>query len=436
MIRFAYENLMTPLQNAARAACSVSAKLWLRRAAKKSSWALLIAAAACGTVPRTEPPARTEGNKAGVSATSLPVPVTPDKPIDTFAISIIMVPVSYAEVPGWAQDDFSEVWQAWLRGCASGKRAASLERACRLSNAPALSADIKAQRAFFEANFTPQRVTTNEGKTSEIKDSGLLTGYYEPLLKGSRTRSAAFNVPLYGKPDDLLPTALGEFTRSRRTPQGLAPYWSRAELEGGAGRASLRGKELLWVDDAVEAMFMQVQGSGRVLLQEGPERGQQVRAAFADHNGHPYKSIGQWLIQRGELRADEASMQGIKAWAVRNPKRIDEMLASNPRYVFFREERMTNTNEGPKGAMGVPLTAGRSVAVDARAVPLGLPVWIDSTEPLRTSPLQRLTFAQDIGSAILGAVRADFYWGTGAAAGEQAGRTKQPLKLFVLLPKP
>jgi membrane-bound lytic murein transglycosylase A len=355
----------------------------------------------------------------------------PEKAEVTSTSSIILVPVSYAEVPGWNQDDFGDVWQTWLRSCASSKRAASLEKACRLSSAPALAADIKAQRAFFEANFVAQRVTTNEGK-----DSGLLTGYYEPLLKGSRTRSAAFNVPLYGKPDDLLPLAVGEFTRSRRTPQGLVPYWSRAELEGGAGRASLQGKALLYVDDPVEALFLQIQGSGRIVLQDGAQQGQQVRAAFADHNGHTFKGVGQWLVQRGEIKLEDASMQSIKAWAQRNPARLNELLAANPRYVFFREERITNLQEGPKGALGVPLTAGRSVAVDARAVPLGLPVWIDSTEPLRTSPLQRLTFAQDIGGAIVGAVRADFYWGTGLAAGEQAGRTKQALKLFVLQPRP
>jgi membrane-bound lytic murein transglycosylase A len=355
----------------------------------------------------------------------------PEKSLDTSASTIILVPVSYAELPGWNQDDFSDVWQTWLRSCASSKRAASLEKACRLSSAPALATDIKAQRAFFEANFVAQRVTTNEGK-----DSGLLTGYYEPLLKGSRTRSAAFNVPLYGKPDDLLPLAVGEFTRSRRTPQGLVPYWSRAELEGGAGRASLQGKALLYVDDPVEALFLQIQGSGRIVLQDGAQQGQQVRAAFADHNGHTFKGVGQWLVQRGEIKLEDASMQSIKAWAQRNPARLNELLAANPRYVFFREERITNLQEGPKGALGVPLTAGRSVAVDARAVPLGLPVWIDSTEPLRTSPLQRLTFAQDIGGAIVGAVRADFYWGTGLAAGEQAGRTKQALKLFVLQPRP
>jgi membrane-bound lytic murein transglycosylase A len=391
--------------------------------------------AACSSAPRTEAPVKKDNG-----ATTTPSPPIlsggiPEKQEIISASSIILVPVSYAEVPGWNQDDFGDVWQTWLRSCASSKRAASLEKACRLSSAPALATDIKAQRAFFEANFVAQRVTTNEGK-----DSGLLTGYYEPLLKGSRTRSAALNVPLYGKPDDLLSLAVvnsaGEFTRSRRTPQGLVPYWSRAELESGAGRASLQGKALLYVDDPVEALFLQIQGSGRVVLQDGAERGQQVRAAFADHNGHTFKGVGQWLVQRGEIKLEDASMQSIKAWAQRNPARLNELLAANPRYVFFREERITNLQEGPKGALGVPLTAGRSVAVDARAVPLGLPVWIDSTEPLRTSPLQRLTFAQDIGGAIVGAVRADFYWGTGAAAGEQAGRTKQALKLFVLQPRP
>jgi membrane-bound lytic murein transglycosylase A len=322
------------------------------------------------------------------------------------------------------------VWQAWLASCASGKRELLLVKACAASQSNALVNDIKAQRSFFESQFTPHRVSTKDNK-----DSGLLTGYYEPILKGSRTRSATYKVPLYSKPDDLLPLAVGEVQRSRRTPQGLAPYWSRAEIESGAANASLANKTWIYLDDPIEALFLQIQGSGRVMLQDGAERGQQVRAAFADHNGHAFQSIGKWLIQRGELRAEDASMQSIKAWAQRNPARLNELLAANPRYVFFREERITNQQEGPKGAMGVPLTAGRSIAVDTQAIALGLPVWIDSTEPQLGKPLQRLSFAQDVGAAITGNIRADFYWGTGNAAGEQAGRTKQALKLYVLLPK-
>jgi membrane-bound lytic murein transglycosylase A len=338
------------------------------------------------------------------------------------------VPVEFAQLPGWASDDLADAWAAWLRSCSAAAVRARprMERACAAS-AQVASNNAAAQRAFFEQWFQPHQVQFADGK-----DSGLLTGYYEPLVKGSRTRSKTFDVPLYARPDDLLPQAVGDFQRSRRGANGqVLPYWSRSELEHGAGRASLRGKELLYVDDAVEALFLHVQGSGRIELADGS----QVRAAFVDHNGHPYKSVGQWLIQRGELKADDASMQGIKSWARRHPQRVGEMLAANPRYVFFKEERIVNVSEGPRGALNVPLTAMRSIAVDSKAIELGLPLFIDSTEPLTDKPLRRLTFAQDVGGAISGAVRADLFWGTGLAAGEQAGRTKQPLKVYVLFPR-
>ena len=219
----------------------------------------------------------------------------------------------------------------------------------------------------------------------------------------------------------------GEIARSRRTASGNVPYYSRATLPRNAARV------LVWVENPVEALFLQIQGSGRIELPDGS----QIRMAYADNNGHPYKSVGRWLIEQGELRADQASMQGIKAWAARNPTRTDELLNANPRVVFFKEEPIADeaAQIGPKGALGVPLVAQRSAAVDVRSVPLGSLLWLDSTEPLSDKPLQQLVFAQDVGSAILGAVRADFYWGTGAAAGESAGRTKQSLKTFLLLPQ-
>lgn len=308
-------------------------------------------------------------------------------------------------------------------------------KACAASQSAALAKDVKAQRDFFESQFVPHRMTLT-GAENSTQAQSLLTGYYEPVLKGARKRSAQFNVPLYAKPDDLLPLAVQDFQRSRRNAQGqVVPYWARAEIESGAAQASLVNKAWIYLDDPIEALFLQIQGSGRIVIQDGAERGQLVRAAFADHNGHPFKSIGQWLVQSGELKLEDASMQSIKAWAQRNPQRVSELLAVNPRYVFFKEERITTMNEGPKGAMGVPLTAGRSVAVDTRYIALGAPVWMDSTEPLTNKPMQRLVFAQDVGAAITGAIRADYFWGTGAAAGEQAGRTKQPLSLYVLLPR-
>lgn len=343
-----------------------------------------------------------------------------------------LLPVSFDALPGWGQDDLADAWVAWLRGCSSTALRAKpgFARACNAT--PNVPAQTAARRAYFEQQFQAYAVQAPDGQAQ-----GLLTGYYEPFLRGSRTRSAKFSVPLYARPDDLLPAPLGELSRSRRTPEGPQPYWTRAQIDQGQAAASLRGKVIVYVDSAVEALFLQIQGSGRVQLQDGPERGEVLRLAYADHNGQPYRSVGQWLVQRGDLRADEASMQAIKAWAARNPARVAELLAANPRYVFFREERMGASGDGPRGALNVPLTPGRSAAVDPKAVELGAPLWLDSSEPgSANKPLRRLVMAQDVGGAISGAVRADLYWGSGDEAGDLAGRTRQPLRLYVLLPRP
>ena len=207
------------------------------------------------------------------------------------------------------------------------------------------------------------------------------------------------------------------------------PYYTRAELEQ---QGLLAGKELLWVDNPVEAFFLQVQGSGRVALGDGAET---VRVAYADQNGHPYRSIGRWLVDKGELTLDQASMQGIKGWAQANPGRVQELLNVNPSYVFFKEEKIVDPAKGPKGALGVPLTPRRSIAVDPQFIPLGAPVFLSTTQPNSALLLRRLMLAQDTGGAIRNPVRADFFWGFGPEAGEQAGKMKQQGQLWVLLPK-
>ncbi|MDE2049366.1 MAG: murein transglycosylase A, partial [Betaproteobacteria bacterium] len=371
------------------------------------------------TLPRPTAPASAPAPATGAAApspaASAPSP-TASSPAAAAPGLARLVPLRVADLPGWAGDDLAEAWAAWLRSCASSALRAkpAYARACAV--AAAVAPVPAARRAYFEQQFDAFAVQASDGQAS-----GLLTGYYEPLLRGSRTRSARFNVPLYARPDDLQATPLGDLTRSRRTAHGPAPYWTRAQIDQGLAAHSLRGREIVYVDSAVEALFLQIQGSGRVQLQDGPERGHTLRLAYADHNGQPYRSVGQWLVQQGALRADEASMQGIKAWAARNPGRVAQMLAANPRYVFFREE--SANADGPRGALNVPLTAGRSVAVDPRAVELGAPVWLDSTEPLSDRPLRRLAMAQDVGGAITGAVRADLFWGSGDEAGDLAGRT-------------
>jgi membrane-bound lytic murein transglycosylase A len=205
------------------------------------------------------------------------------------------------------------------------------------------------------------------------------------------------------------------------------PYWSRAELN----EERLRGTELLWVDDVIEAFFLQIQGSGRVRLTDGS----MLRVGYADTNGHPYRSIGRVLIERGELTLDQASMQGITAWARANPQRVSELLNQNPSYVFFRELPLGDPAAGPVGAMGLPLTPGYSVAVDPRFIPLGAPLLLATTHPVSGAPLQRLVLAQDTGGAIRGPLRFDLFWGFGAEAAAPAGRQRHDGQAWLLVPR-
>jgi membrane-bound lytic murein transglycosylase A len=290
----------------------------------------------------------------------------------------------------------------------------------------------RAIRTFFEAFFTPNQVFNPDGS-----DSGLITGYYEPLLNGSRKRGGPFQTPLYRAPEDLLTIDLSSVypelknmrLRGRLVGNKVVPYPARAEL---MHSNTLAGRELLWVDNPIDAFFLQVQGSGRVHLVDSKET---VRVAYADQNGHPYRSIGRYLVDKGELTMDQASAQGIKAWLAAHPSRQQELLNANPGYVFFREEKLADPRKGPKGALGVPLTAQRSVAIDPRYIPLGAPVFLSTTEPGGKAPLQRMMVAQDTGGAISSAVRADYFWGYGPEAGERAGKMKQRGMLWVLLPK-
>jgi membrane-bound lytic murein transglycosylase A len=188
------------------------------------------------------------------------------------------------------------------------------------------------------------------------------------------------------------------------------------------------------VADPLDALVLQIQGSGRLRITEADGSQRTVRLAFAGHNDQPYKSVGRWLIDQGELTLDKASWPAIKAWAQKNPRRVQEMLWANPRVVFFREEPLPDPTLGPRGALGVALTPGRSIAVDPQSLPYGTPLWLDTTEPLSATPLRRLVLAQDTGSAIVGAVRADYFWGWGELAEAQAGRMKQPLRLWALWP--
>ncbi len=334
----------------------------------------------------------------------------------------------WEDVKGWGADNLVEARGALIESCTVLARQPLWSAACE--EARALPAENAALRAFFEARFRPWRVVNPDASTE-----GLVTGYYEPLLRGSRERSKSFSHAIYGVPDDLLVVDLGELypelknfrLRGRLDGRKVVPYWSRAELTPQA--PALAGKALLWVADPIELFFLQVQGSGRVELADG----RRVRVGYADQNGHPYRSIGKWLVDQGELKLEQASMQGIKAWARANPKRLPELLNANPSLVFFRELALEGS--GPPGALGVPLTPERSIAVDPRIVTLGAPVFVATTWPNEERPLNRLMLAQDTGGAIRGAVRADFYWGSGAEAGGRAGRMKQRGNMWLLLPR-
>jgi membrane-bound lytic murein transglycosylase A len=333
----------------------------------------------------------------------------------------------WEELKGWGTDNLAEAHGALLASCSVLAKQPAWRGVCE--EARALPVENAALRAFFEARFRPWRVVNPDASRE-----GLVTGYYEPLLRGSRERSKSFSHAIYGVPDDLLVVDLGELypelknfrLRGRLDGRKVVPYWSRAELTPQA--PALTGKALLWVADPIELFFLQVQGSGRVELADG----RRVRVGYADQNGHPYQSIGRWLVEQGELKLEQASMQGIQAWARANPKRLNELLNANPSFVFFRE--LPDSGGGPLGALGVPLTSGRSIAVDPRTIPLGAPVFLATTQPASEQPLQRLVMAQDTGGAIKGAVRADFFWGFGAEAGAQAGRMRQRGEMWVLLP--
>lgn len=341
-------------------------------------------------------------------------------------------PAIWQDLPGWQDDDIRAAWPAFLQSCrglARKPQGADWRRVCDLAKSLD-SGRITEVRRFFEGNFQPYAVVAADGNAN-----GLITGYYEPLLKGSRSRSKTYSNPVLGVPEDLLTIDLGDVypdlkhlrLRGRLVGNKVLPYYSRGEIT--AQQEKWLHRTLLWVDDAVELFFLQVQGSGRVKLPDGSL----VRLAYADQNGYPYQSIGRLLVERGELKLEEASMQGIQAWGRAHPDKLADLLNANPSYVFFREA--PSSNEGPTGSLGVPLTAQRSLAVDPRTIPLGAPVFLATTRPNSVQPLNRLMLAQDTGGAIKGAVRADFFWGFGKEAGEQAGRMRQPGRLWVLLPK-
>lgn len=321
---------------------------------------------------------------------------------------------SWSDLPGFNADNFNEAWVAWRQNCA--RNLPNTQRLCadvrRLDGQPSAL-----QKAWVMENFQPFRV--EHLNAAAAPSNGLLTAYYEPVFEASRTPRPGFEVPLYGVPANL---------------KARSPWFSREEIAKlPAAQAALKGKEIAYIANPVDAMVLHIQGSGRLWLTERDGRRTQIRLAFAGTNEHPYQSIGRWLLDQNLTK--DATWPGIKAWLAQNPRRTNELMWRNPRFIFFKEEALLGAEAllGPKGAMGVPLTPGRSIAVDPGSIPYGSAVWLSSGGP-QTS-LNRLVFAQDTGSAIVGAVRADYFVGSGDAAGELAGRLKQGMNAWVLLPR-
>lgn len=357
---------------------------------------------------------------------------------------LVLEPVSYAELPGWSTDDALAALETFAKGCPSfrrlpaervlepsplGRTAGDWARVCGAIPGERTSA---AARAFFEAELEPWVI--GDGDDFE----GFLTGYYEPLLAGSRSRRPGFDVPLYRRPPELVQVDLGLFRetwKGERTAGvvvdgSLRPYADRDTIDQGA--LSGRGLELVWVDDPIDAFFLHIQGSGRIALAEGGE----MRVGYAGQNGHPYLAIGRELVSRGAMTKEQVTMQSLRRWLDEHPVEAPEILRANASFVFFREL----DEDGPLGSLGVALTGGRSLAVDRRFLPLGAPIYLDGTVPgpseeVADEALQRLVVAQDTGGAIRGPARGDLFWGAGDEAASRAGRMKHPARMWLLAPR-
>ena len=369
---------------------------------------------------------------------AVPAPTAPVAPTARTETRAVYEPIAFAMLPAVSDEDWAAMWPAFLQTCRALSKRDEWRSVC--ADAPGLApADSANVRQFFSTRFDAYRVLSSsfeDGRVTATRDAGLATGYYEPLLKGNRSRTERYATPIYRVPPDLLIVDLSgvypelKSMRLRGKLQGrrVVPYATRSEI---TGANPLAGNELVWVDDPIEAFFLQVQGSGRVQFDDGTI----VRVGYGDQNGHPYYSIGRWLVEKGELTLDQSSMPAIKGWAARNPERLKEMLDANPSYVFFRELPVGDPTAGPAGALGVPLTPGRSVAADPRYIPLGAPVVLTTIDPVSHRPLTRPMVTQDTGGAIRGPLRFDFFWGFGPEAGERAGLQKYEVSAWLLVPR-
>lgn len=332
-------------------------------------------------------------------------------------------PVAFSDLPGWSSDHVAEVVPALLRSCAVNKKSEWVSICADIARLP--SQDDAAIWAFFEARLQPYAVTGTQD------NPGLFTGYYEPQLHGSLQQEGTYQTPLYALPDDWVKVDLGDFKKElhgqhiigRVEGHAFKPYDDRAEIVSGS--LQTRAQILAYVDDPIDAFFLEVQGSGNIVLPQGDR----MQVGYAGANGRAYVAIGKALADQN-LIEKPVTMQKIRDWLKANPERRDEILNLNPSYVFFRKIE----GEGPIGAEGVALTSQRSLAVDPAFIPLGSLIWLDTTDS-NGKPLQRLVMAQDTGGAIKGSMRGDFFWGSGDDAAAQAGAMQSKGRYYLLLPK-
>lgn len=371
--------------------------------------------------------------------------VAPVAPAPAGPAALRLEPSSFETLPGWRDDEAAAIVPAFVKSCdritrlppnrtigtdGGGGTAADWLGPCAAAKRLA-PGDHAGARALFETWFKPHLVTDNGAA------EGMFTGYFEPELNGSLNQRDKFTVPLLSRPRDMVTLDLARFRpdlghdilAGRVMGARIEPYPTRAEIEGGA--IADHAAPLVWVDDPIDAHILHIQGSGRVRLDDGT----MLRLGVAGTNGHKFVGIGRILKERGKLDRD-TSMPAIRAWLRANPKEAVALMAENPRYVFYhRVEGANGVEAGPIGSQGVALTPGRSLAVDTRYVPLGMPLWLDTVEPVGGKPIRRLVMAQDTGGAIKGIVRGDYFWGAGEEAFQQAGRMKSPGRYWMMLPK-
>jgi membrane-bound lytic murein transglycosylase A len=387
---------------------------------------LLLFLAACSSTPAKHPPTRPAVTTPTVSGEP-PIKLGPPLPVKGDS-SVLIYPAEFNDLPGWRQNDHAAAFDAFRRSCDSWRKQPDdrmlsgvfeLGRIGDWKKLCTVSVKNGQEQQFFEQWFKPYAVANNGSF------DGLFTGYYVPELHGSTRPSVRYHVPIYRMPKDLVKQG----GQSGRLVKGLLkPYYERSEIVAGA--LAGKGLELLWVDSEVDAFFMEVQGSGRVVMEDG----RLVTLNYDGKNGRGYYAIGKTLVDNGEIPREAISMQSIRAWIAAHPQQGHDLMMQNQSYVFFRFGD-SNPQQGPVGSMSVPLTAGHSLAVDRSYLPMGVPLWLDAEHPAGNQRLRRLVMAQDTGGAIKGLLRGDVFWGQGQQAAEFAGVMKSRGRYFLLIPR-